>query len=83
MVTIPVSMYQTVVTNIGNLNEGIPVSMNTITTATETATSTTGAISNEDQVNDASTTANNEMEDVKAVLNGTQTASIGNSEEES
>jgi hypothetical protein len=83
MVTIPVSMYQTVVTNIGSLNDGIPVSMNAITTATETATSTTGAISNEDQVNDASTTTNSEMEDVKTVLNGTQSTSVGNSEEES
>ncbi|XP_015787875.1 DNA-binding protein P3A2 isoform X1 [Tetranychus urticae] len=80
MVTIPVSMYQTVVTNIGNLNEGIPVTMSAIT-ATESASSTTGGIA-EEQVNDASTTTNTEMEDVKTVLNGTQT-SVTNSEEES
>ncbi|RWS28984.1 DNA-binding protein erect wing-like protein [Leptotrombidium deliense] len=79
MVTIPVSMYQTVVTNIQNLSEatGMPVAMSAITSGAETATSTTVS---EEQVNDASTTTNSE--DVKTVLNGTQT-SIGTSEEES
>lgn len=50
-------------------------------TATESASSTTGGMA-EEQVNDASTTTNTEMEDVKTVLNGTQT-SVTNSEEES
>ncbi|XP_074600350.1 DNA-binding protein P3A2-like isoform X1 [Brevipalpus obovatus] len=79
MVTIPVSMYQTVVTNIGNLSEGIPVTMST-TIGSESASSTTIPV--EDQVNDASTTTANEMEDVKNVLNGTR-VSVVTSEEES
>ena len=63
MVTIPVSMYQTVVTNIQNMNEaGIPVTMSALTAA-----AADGAA--EDQVNDASTTTPAE-EDVKASVNG-------------
>jgi len=57
MVTIPVSMYQTVVTNIQNLNDaGIPVTaMSALTAAASEA--------NEIQDNDATTTT----EDVKTV----------------
>lgn len=70
MVTIPVSMYQTVVTNIQNMNDaGIPVTMSALTAA---ATDGGG----EDQVNDASTTTvntSNGEEDVKTTINGTQT----------
>lgn len=50
------------------------------TVGSESATSTTIPV--EDQVNDASTTTANEMEDVKNILNGTQ-ASVVTSEEES
>jgi hypothetical protein len=78
MVTIPVSMYQTVVTNIQNLTEaGIPLTMSAITAAAHVT-----EVTNEDQVNDASTTTANEIQDVKTVLNGTQT-SITITEEES
>ena len=50
------------------------------TVGSESASSTTIPV--EDQVNDASTTTVNEMEDVKNILNGTQ-ASVATSEEES
>lgn len=75
MVTIPVSMYQTVVTNIQNLTEaGLPLTMNTIT-ATHAQITECGNSSGDEQVNDASTTTSNEInEDVKTVLNGTQTS---------
>ena len=63
MVTIPVSMYQTVVTNIQNLSEaGIPVTAMSALTAAATSEHT------EVQENDASTTTGEEM---KAV-NGNQ-----------
>ncbi len=79
MVTIPVSMYQTVVTNIQNLTEaGLPLTMSAITGSTQLQ-----EVGNDsDEVNDASTTTVNDMEDVKTVLNGTQT-SVAVSEEES
>lgn len=77
MVTIPVSMYQTVVTNIQNLTEaGIPITMNALTAAATTdGSNTSGA--DQDQVNDASTTTAVE-EDVKhnIIINGTQTQTI-------
>lgn len=57
-------------------SDGIPVTMS-LTGVSDSASSTTAIIA-EEQVNDASTT-NAEMEDVKTVLNGTQTAT---SEEE-
>lgn len=67
MVTIPVSMYQTVVTNIQNMTDaGIPVTMSALTAAATDGTA-------DDQVNDASTTSNGD-EDVKTSINGTQTA---------
>lgn len=67
MVTIPVSMYQTVVTNIQNMNEaGIPVTMSALTAA---ATETQA----EDHVNDTTPTTTNADEEVKATINGTQT----------
>jgi hypothetical protein len=69
MVTIPVSMYQTVVTNIQNMNDaGIPVTMSALTAAATDSSA-------DDQVNDATTTSNGE-EDVKTTIsvNGTQTA---------
>ena len=76
MVTIPVSMYQTVVTNIQNLTEaGLPLTMSAITGSTHITEMTDG-----EEVTDASTTTVNE--DVKTVLNGTQT-SVAVSEEES
>lgn len=66
MVTIPVSMYQTVVTNIQNLSEaGIPVTAMSALTAAATSEGQT-----ELQENDASTTTG---EDIKAV-NGNQSA---------
>lgn len=74
MVTIPVSMYQTVVSNIQNLSEatGLPVTMSALTAAAPDNCEQT-----EEQVNDASTTTqggDEEDEDVKTVLNGTQTS---------
>ena len=67
MVTIPVSMYQTVVTNIQNLTDaGMPVTMSALTGQPEPIEQT------EEQVNDATTTTAGE--EVKTVLNGTQTA---------
>lgn len=87
MVTIPVSMYQTVVTNIQNLSEAtaMPITMTTVsassTSATESNTTTITATT-EDQVNDASTTTTVEMsEDVKTVLNGTQTSMVTTEDE--
>ena len=78
MVTIPVSMYQTVVTNIQNLTEaGLPLTMSAITGSAQISEMTDG-----EEVNDASTTTVNINEDVKTVLNGTQT-SVAVSEEES
>lgn len=69
MVTIPVSMYQTVVTNIQNMTDaGIPVTMSALTAA-----ATENCSIADDQVNDASTTSNGD-EDVKTTINGTQTA---------
>ena len=70
MVTIPVSMYQTVVTNIQNLSDaGMPVTMSALTGQSEPLEQT------EEQVNDASTTtAVEDQSGVKTVLNGTQTA---------
>lgn len=79
MVTIPVSMYQTVVTNIQNLTEaGLPLTMSAITGSAQV----TELCNDSDDVNDASTTTVNMNEDVKNVLNGTQT-SLAVSEEES
>lgn len=76
MVTIPVSMYQTVVTNIQNLTEaGLPLTMSAITGSTQI----TELGNDGEEVTDASTTTVNE--DVKTVLNGTQT-SVAVSEEE-
>ncbi|CAG2164825.1 unnamed protein product [Oppiella nova] len=78
MVTIPVSMYQTVVTNIQNLTEaGLPLTMSAITGSAQLTEVTDG-----EEVNDASTTTVNMVEDVKTVLNGTQT-SVGVTDEES
>lgn len=70
MVTIPVSMYQTVVSNIQNLSEatGLPVTMSALTAAAPDMGEQT-----EEQVNDASTTTQG-GDDVKTVLNGTQTS---------
>ena len=60
-------MYQTVVTNIQNMTDaGIPVTMSALTAAATDSAA-------DDQVNDASTTSN-ENEDVKTTINGTQTA---------
>jgi len=79
MVTIPVSMYQTVVTNIQNLTEaGLPLTMSAITGSAQV----TEMGNDSEDVNDASTTTVNMNEDVKTVLNGTQT-SVAVSEEES
>jgi hypothetical protein len=77
MVTIPVSMYQTVVTNIQNLTEaGLPLTMSAITGSAQLTEVT------DEELNDASTTTVNMVEDVKTVLNGTQT-SVGVTDEES
>lgn len=75
MVTIPVSMYQTVVTNIHNLAEGLPIAMSAINASPQQVSE----VGNDEQVNDASTTTVNE--DVKTVLNGTQTAVVVSEEE--
>lgn len=75
MVTIPVSMYQTVVTNIHNLAEGLPITMSAINASPQQVSE----VGNDEQVNDASTTTVNE--DVKTVLNGTQTAVVVSEEE--
>lgn len=69
MVTIPVSMYQTVVTNIQNLNDaatGMPVTMSALTTAAEPTEEHAGDGGAQSAVveHDGKTTA---------VLNGTQT----------
>ena len=69
MVTIPVSMYQTVVTNIQNMNEaGIPVTMSALTAAAASDAAT------DDQVNDATATTTTADEDVKTTINGSQSA---------
>lgn len=80
MVTIPVSMYQTVVTNIQNLTEaGLPLTMNAITATAAQVAELTNA--SDDQVNDASTTTANDLnQDVKTVLNGTQTVTATDDE---
>ena len=77
MVTIPVSMYQTVVTNIQNLTEaGLPLTMSAITGSAQI----TEVNADGEEVTDASTTTVNMNEDVKnVVLNGTQT-SVGEEE---
>jgi hypothetical protein len=67
MVTIPVSMYQTVVTNIQNMTEaGIPVTAMSALTA-----AATNEGNSEVQENDASTTT---QEDVKVSVNGNQSS---------
>jgi len=72
MVTIPVSMYQTVVTNIQNLSEaGIPVTMGTLSAAG----TATAEVASEEQ-NDATTTTT-EAEDTKPSINGTSTDEDG------
>lgn len=78
MVTIPVSMYQTVVTNIQNLTEaGLPLTMSAITGSAQIQEIGPDG----EEVNDASTTTINICEDVKTVLNGTQTSVIVSEEE--
>lgn len=66
MVTIPVSMYQTVVTNIQNLGEaGIPVTMSALTAA---ATDASQSSMNDQEMSESCATEEN---DVK--VNGNQT----------
>lgn len=80
MVTIPVSMYQTVVTNIQNLTEaGLPLTMSAITGSAQIQE----VSADDEEVADASTTTVNMNEDVKTVLNGTQTSVAVSEEEES
>lgn len=68
MVTIPVSMYQTVVTNIQNMSDaGIPVTMSALTAAATDCSA-------DDQVNDSTNANTSNDDDVKTTINGTQTA---------
>lgn len=68
MVTIPVSMYQTVVTNIQNMgDQGIPVTMSALTAATTDASQSS---MNDQEMSESC----NEEADVK--VNGNQNTSV-------